>query len=115
MSRARLEDADDLRTSNLAELDVTANFHPVAIRASASLLPGGAGEAKGCVTLRTNVTARSASRRCWEDRVVNGMLGRLCSALFLAIPGQFGLALSLKSKRASPGPLLMKRVRQFVK
>ena len=29
--------------------DVTPNLHPVAIRASASLLPGRAGEARGCV------------------------------------------------------------------
>jgi hypothetical protein len=29
--------------------DVTPNFHPVAIRASASLLPTWAGEARGCV------------------------------------------------------------------
>ena len=38
-----------LRAERLAKPDVTPNFHPVAIRASASLLRVSAGEARGCV------------------------------------------------------------------
>ncbi len=45
----RLAEKFDARSCSLLWTDVTPNYHPVLIRASALLLPMWVGEARGCV------------------------------------------------------------------